>query len=415
METAMMRHSLRIFTAALMISGNTIGAGILGLPILGGMAGALPSIMGLAAIWMVMLGTAFVLAWRMMSHGREIKGLPSLFQKELGTVGKGFATIGYLINYFGILVAYLCGGASIICHLFNINVSESIVTLGLFTVLTGATLFGVEVVRKSNAALMLLLFAAFLYLIVVSGKSVHLEWFRYSDWRFFPAVFPVFICAFTYHNTIPIVVRILDYDRPSVYKALMVGSAIPLILSIMWTSSVIGCLPLEGVGKDTLYHAFEENLPATIPLAHILHSNIFTTVSLIFSLLAIATSYLAVGTGLLNFMKDLTRSLFKKRNRATDALLAFGLPLLITLCYPDLFLIALNVAGGVGIGMVFGILPGMMLIKARKAYKPGLALGIGVMLFFVVTMGMELLQETGRLEIKPHTEHWTSTFGLTQK
>jgi hypothetical protein len=41
--------------------------------------------------------------------------------------------------------------------------------------------------------------------------------------------------------------------------------------------------------------------------------------------------------------------------------------------------------------------------------------GIGVMLFFVVTMGMELLQETGRLEIKPHTEHWTSTFGLTQK
>jgi tyrosine-specific transport protein len=76
---------------------------------------------------------------------------------------------------------------------------------------------------------------------------------------------------------------------------------------------------------------------------------------------------------------------------------------------------ALNVAGGVGIGIVFGILPGMMLIKARKAFKPGLALGMGVILFFVMTMGMELLQETGRLEIKPHMEHWTSTFGLTQK
>jgi amino acid permease len=55
-------HSLKIFTAVLMISGNTIGSGILGFPILGGMAGALPSVMGLAAIWMVMLGTAFVLA-----------------------------------------------------------------------------------------------------------------------------------------------------------------------------------------------------------------------------------------------------------------------------------------------------------------------------------------------------------------
>jgi tyrosine-specific transport protein len=68
----MKNHSMKIFTAALMISGNTIGAGILGLPILGGMAGALPSVIGLAAIWMVMLGTAFVLAWRMMSHGPEI-------------------------------------------------------------------------------------------------------------------------------------------------------------------------------------------------------------------------------------------------------------------------------------------------------------------------------------------------------
>lgn len=232
LKRVMKKHSMKIFAAALMISGNTIGAGILGLPILGGMAGALPSIVGLTAIWMVMLGTAFVLAWRMISHGPEIKGLPSLFQKKLGSI---------------------------------------------------VTLFGVEVVRKSNAALMPLLFVAFSYLIIASGKNVHPEWFRYTDWRFFPAVFPVFICAFTYHNTIPIVVRILDYDRPSVNKALMVGSAIPLILSLLWTLSVIGCLPLEGVGEDTLHHAFEKNFPATIPLAHILHSSVFTTISLFFS------------------------------------------------------------------------------------------------------------------------------------
>jgi tyrosine-specific transport protein len=403
-------HAIKIFTAALMISGNTIGAGVLGLPVLGGMAGAIPSIIGLMVIWMVMLGTAFILAWRMTSHGPEIKGLPSLFQKELGTLGKGFATVGYLINYFGILVAYLCGGATIITHLFNINVPESIVILVLFAILTGITLLGVEVVRKSNAAFMALLFAAFFYLIIDSGKNAHLQWLQYADWRFFPAVFPVFICAFTYHNTIPIVVRVLDYDRPSVNKALIAGTAIPLILSILWTLSVIGSLPLDGSGENTLSRAFQENLPATIPLAHILNSKVFTAVSLIFSLLAIATSYMAVGTGLLNFMKDLTQPLFKKRNRLSDAIFAFGLPLFITLCYPDLFLIALNVAGGVGIGMVFGILPSMILIKMRKTFRPGLALGFGLMLFFAVTMGLELLQETGRLKIKPNLEHWTSTF-----
>ncbi len=409
-KNIMKNSSLKIFTAALMISGNTIGAGILGLPVLGGMAGALPSTIGLFTIWMVMLGTGFILAWRMISHGNDIQGLPSLFHRELGPIGKGFATIGYLINYFGILVAYLCGGATIITHLFNIDIPESVVTLVLFTVLTAVTLFGVEVVRNSNAALMALLFVAFVYLILASGKSVHPQWFRYADWGFFPVVFPVFVCAFTYHNTIPIVVRVLDYDRPSVKRALIVGTAIPLVLSVLWTLSAIGCLPLEGSGNNTIYHAFKENLPATIPLAHILDSDIFTTVSLIFSLLAIATSYLAVGTGLLNFMKDLTRPFFKRRNRATDALLAFGPPLFITLCYPDLFLIALNVAGGVGIGMVFGILPGMILLKMRQTFKPGLALGMGIILFFTAVMGMELLQETGRLKISPHMEHWTSTF-----
>jgi tyrosine-specific transport protein len=404
--------SFRIFTAALMISGNTIGAGILGLPVLGGMAGALPSAIGLVAIWMVMLGTAFVLARKMIDHGPEVGGLPTLFQKELGPVGKGFATVGYLINYFGILVAYLCGGATIITHLFEVQIQESTVILVLFTLLTGITLFGVEAVRKSNTALMVVLFAAFLYLIVASGQSVHPLWLRYADWGFFLAVLPVFICAFTFHNTIPIVVRVLDYDLRSVNRALVVGTAIPLVLSILWTLSAIGCLPLEGAGNDTLHHAFEKNLPATIPMAHILHSSLFTTVSLIFSLLAIATSYLAVGTGLLNFMKDLTRPLFKKRNRVTDAVLAFGPPLVITICYPDLFLVALNVAGGVGIGIVFGILPGMMLLKMRKTFKPALALGMGVILFFGGVMGLELLQETNRLAIKPHMEHWTSTFQL---
>jgi tyrosine-specific transport protein len=60
-------------------------------------------------------------------------------------------------------------------------------------------------------------------------------------------------------------------------------------------------------GTISFFHAFNENFSATIPLGHILDSDLFTIVSLIFSLLAIATSYMAVGTGMLNFMKDLTR------------------------------------------------------------------------------------------------------------
>jgi tyrosine-specific transport protein len=406
-------HSpMRIITAGLMISGNTIGAGILGLPILSGMAGSLPAVSGLIVIWFLMLASGYILARAMTGHGKDIKGLPSLYQTELGTVGKGVATVGYLINYFGILVAYLCGATVTITHLIHTQIPDLVVTLIFFAVFTAITIFGVEAVRKSNAFLMLLLFVAFLFLLFSAAKNINMEWLTYTDWRYFPATFPIFIVSFTYHNTIPIVVRTLDYDRRAVDKALILGTTIPLLVSLLWILAVIGCLPLTGSGQseETIYYAFQNNLPATVPLAKILHSELFTVFGLIFTVLAISTSYLAVGIGLLNFMKDLTSPIFKGRNLLTDALFAFALPLLITIFYPDLFLTALNVAGGVGVGIVFGILPGIILFKRGRSNKMILLLGTGIILFFVLVMGMELLQEMNLLKIKPHIESWTSTF-----
>ena len=314
----MQNSSLKIFTAALMISGNTIGAGILGLPVLGGMAGALPSTIGLFTIWMVMLGTGFILAWRMINHGHDIQGAAVAVSQRTGAHWKRVChhrLSDQLLWHSGGLSVR--GGdhhhpplqhrySGIRCHAYSFHRSDrrhpvwrgsgSQKQRGI----DGAAFCGICVsdssLRKERTSPM----------VPVCGTGDSFQrFFQYSS------------RAFTYHNTIPIVVRVLDYDRPSVQKALIVGTAIPLVLSVLWTLSAIGCLPLKGSGNNTIYHAFKENLPATIPLAHILDSGIFTTVSLIFSLLAIATSYLAVGTGLLNFMKDLTRPFFKRRNRAT--------------------------------------------------------------------------------------------------
>ena len=53
--------------------------------------------------------------------------------------------------------------------------------------------------------------------------------------------------------------------------------------------------------------------------------------------------------------------------------------------------------------------------KNAKGFQTRAGIGYRGHTVFVVTMGIELLQETGRLEIKPNVEHWTSTFGLTHK
>lgn len=400
----------KVLTAALLIAGNTIGAGMLGFPILTGLAGCVPAVFGVVVVWMIMWVTGYILASRLTLPGRGELGLPSLFQKELGRGGKGVAILGYLINYYGIVVAYLAGATAIAVKLYPaIQGFPTIwVTLIFFIFLTGFTLFGEEVVRHGNFLFMTLLFVSFVALIIMAGHSFDAEKLKYIDWGFFPATIPIIICVFTYHNTIPVACRILDYNRRSVRRALFIGTFLPCVLTVVWTVTVIGSVPLSGPGKDTLLWAFKHNLPATIPMARMIDSPYFLAVSLAFALLAIVTSYVAVGTGLLGFMHDLTRRIIPFRNRATDALLAFGPPLVVTLLYPDLFLIALNVSGGIGVAIVFGLLPGIILIKVSGKRRWIKVVGLCLTLFFCFALLLEVAQETGLLKMHPAAEHWTS-------
>jgi len=168
-------------------------------------------------------------------------------------------------------------------------------------------------------------------------------------------------------------------------------------------------LPLNDSGNDSIFYAFMNNLPATIPMARALSEPLFMAVSLVFAILAIITSYVAVGTGLMGFMCDLTKPIIPFRNRLTDACLAFGPPLVVTLIYPNLFLNALNVAGGVGVAIAFGILPSIILIKVSKGHTWKKIVGICLLVFFSTALIFELAQEFGMLKINPSVEHWTST------
>jgi len=399
-----------ILTAALMIAGNTIGAGLLGFPILTGLAGFIPALIGLTFIWILMWATGYILANRLTLPGREVGGLPSLYYNDIGMHGKVIAIIGYLINYYGIMVAYLSGASEIAIKLLPAGwtLPPAFMTLIFFALFTTFTLFGVEVVRHGNMLFMGLLFISFVTLIILASDQLDLSRLKYTDWTFFPATIPIILVAFTYHNTVPVACHILDFNRKSVHKALFIGTLVPWLLTMVWTMTVVGTLPIEGVGKNTLLFAFQHNFPATIPMARILASPYFLIISMIFALLAIITSYVAVGTGLLGFMKDLTRPILPFRNRFTDAIFAFGPPLAITLIYPNLFLNALNIAGGVGISIVFGLLPGIILLKISKGHKVYRTIGLILTLFFFCVLLLELAQEAGLLSIHPAVEHWTA-------
>jgi tyrosine-specific transport protein len=88
------------------------------------------------------------------------------------------------------------------------------------------------------------------------------------------------------------------------------------------------------------------------------------------------------------------------------ALLAFLPPLGIAFIEPAIFLKAVNLVGGVGIDIIFGILPAVLVLKyAPRRWKwAGVVLGA----LFLIVLVVELGHEFGFLNLKPDVEYWTS-------
>ena len=399
------KTSAPVLTVGILITGNLVGAGILGLPINTGLAGFFPSLIVMVLVWGLMLGSAVVISDQVLASGEENFDLPSLFGRTLGRGGQWVAVLANLLILYGLLVAYLSGGTSILVNLFGLTGPAWVVTLVFFAFTTTIALFGVAIVRKGNAALMVVMWLAFAGLIALALPDMEPGRLAFTDLVFIPSALPIMLTAFHFHNIIPTACHSLDLDRTAVIKALLLGTLIGLGMNTLWNLTVMGALPVADAGHDNVLYAFESGLPATVPLAAIVSSKLFTSCGLTFAILAITTSYLTNGTALLAFCRDMSQGLLKTRNPILIATLAFGPPLAVTLFFPNLFLKALDVVGGVGISLLFGILPGVLLIRQARSPRAK-ALGLVMVVCFAAILLFELGQEFGLLRLDPENELW---------
>ena len=185
---------------------------------------------------------------------------------------------------------------------------------------------------------------------------------------------------------------------------MLIGMIMGFLMNATWLLVGIGVLPLNE-SPIGLVNAFEKNLPATIPLAEAIGSQAFLLLASFFALVAITTAYLANGMGLIGFMDDLSSQHLGKVNPLLSRALAFGPPLLIALVYPDIFLKAIDFAGGFGIVTLFGILPAIIAIRKAQT-RTQKVLGIAMLLLFGLFFIFEAGQEFGLLKISPQTEYW---------
>ena len=298
------------------------------------------------------------------SEGQEAFDYPSLYEKFLGPIGKWVAVLANMLILYGLLTAYFTGGAKIIASLLG-DSNNSLVFFVFAALLIIITCINLSFLQKLNTLFIACLATAFVVLVVMGLGHVEVSRMSYSDWRFLPATLPIIVTAFHFHNIIPTVVSDLNYDMKTYRKAVFIGMALAFIMNIVWIAVGVGAIPLTG--ENSLLNAYQTNLPATVPLGMQINSAVFTFFGSFFALVAISTSFLANGVGLQGFIRDMLYNSFKLRSRALVILLTFLPPLAISYLYPDIFLKALDIVGGVGIVTLFCVLPVLITVLDKSS------------------------------------------------
>jgi tyrosine-specific transport protein len=404
MENNNLKSSFLIqLMVTLLVVGGLVGAGVLALPVNTGLAGFIPSLVGMLCIGFAMFFTATILAKESITEKRDTFNYPSLYQKYFGLKGKWIAVAANMFLLYGLLIAYITGGSAIISDILNVPlIYHKWVALSFSLVLIVIITKGVQIVIKFNMAFTVIMFFSFIAIVVMGVSHVEVRNLAHKDWGFLPCTIPIIVAAFNFHNLIPTICKALKYNTRTVIRNIFFGMSIGLIIYIAWIIVGIGALPIIN-GESGLLYAFQHNLPATIPLSHMIKTPGFLSFAMLFSIVALTASCIANSTGLLAFVEDLMVNSFNVKNKAFHAVIAFLPPVLISLVYPDIFLHALNIASGFGIVMLFGIMPCIIVLSNASARRRLIA--AVVFILFAGAFFFEVLQETGMLKIEPHVEY----------
>ncbi len=388
------------------ITGNLIGAGILGLPIKTGLAGFIPSVTGIVLVGCAMFFTAMVLAGESVSTHQEVFHYPSMYRQYFGPFGKWAATVANLVILYGSLLVYVTGATAIILDFSRIPLSREIVILLFFIPVTALTIINPRSLLKFNTFFVLLLLVAFVGLVAMGERCVLPQRLVRADWPMLPAALPIIVMAANFHSIIPTVCKQLNWNFREITVSILAGTVVGLIMNSIWIQTGIGVLPLSGEGSIT--YALDNNLPATVPLAKAINIHLFTPVSIVFALVAIVTSYISFGNTTIDFVNDIMTNHFKVKNRWMVIALSFLPPLVIALVYPNIFLNALDFVGGVGVVILFGVFPCVIGLKKRGPLFKKFFLIIPVLVLFLAILFFKVRQEAGLSRFKPGVEYWTN-------
>ena len=375
--------------STLLVAGTMIGAGMLAMPLTSAGIGFGFTLVLLLGLWALLTFSALLFV-ELYQTAESDAGIGTLAEQYFGKAGRIIATAVLIIFLYALIAAYISGGGSLLKDLLPESFDDKVSIL-LFTVIFGSFIvIGTHSVDKINRVLFFVMLAAFAVVLSLMLPEIKFDNLMATpiDNALIISASPVFFTAFGFHGSIPSLNKYLDGNVKALRISILVGSAITLCAYILWQMSTHGLLTqnefLQILKEDATLNGL---VKATLAITG---SNIIAGAVKLFSTLALVTSFLGVGLGLLECIEDLLKRSFNiSAGRISLGLMTFIPPLVFALFYPEGFILALGYAGQM-FAFYAVVLPVSLVWKARRAHTnlPYKVWGGNLTLIIVLVLGV---------------------------
>lgn len=360
-------HSLgHVVGGALLVAGTTIGVGMLALPVATGPAGFVPSVFIYCVCWLFMLCTGLLLVEVCLWMPKDTSFI-SMADRILGRPGRVIFWLMYLFLFLTVMIAHVAGGGEVLKDIAGVSMPDWAYALIYTAVFAPVVYLGARSVDRLNLVLISGVVICYLAFLSVSVSSVNPDLLSYANWGKAWFALPILFTAFTYQVIIPSLVSYLQRDVRKIRLAVIIGSSIPLVIYLIWELLILGIVPVEGPSSLTEAAALGQN--AVGPLKHFVQNPTIFLIGKYFAFFALTTSFIPLALAFLDFLSDGLKWKKQGWNKITLCIAVFGIPLIIALKYPQIFLIALGYAGGISCAFLFGLMPPLMAWVGRYVMR----------------------------------------------
>lgn len=353
----------KVLGSTLIIAGTTIGAGMLALPLASAGIGFSTSLIIMLVLWALMAYTALLMI-EVHQHADHDATLHTLAKQFLGTKGKWVASFAMMFLFYALCAAYIAGGGAQfgerISSFTGLEVSNTASTVIFTLIVASIVTIGTATVDKVNRVLFIIKIVAMAMVLTFLAPSVTESYLLSMpvEQGLVIAAIPVIFTSFGFHGSIPAIVNYLDGHTPSLRKAIMIGSAIPLIIYVFWQLVTLGVVNQEALLNNQGLSGLIATLSTKV---HV--SSLGQTIG-VFADLALLTSFLGVSLGLFEFLGDSLNKQRQTSSRVLVGLITFLPPMGFALFYPQGFIMALGYAA-ISLVVLAIFLPILMVKKAR--------------------------------------------------